>query len=90
MTNLFSHLAWYNIGHIDWEPWLPEVLVSADHFHHLEFPPHSDLHACLGQFLIADRKPSCGFARLNTHDIEFRHVDRRNDRQWQFRSTLFK
>jgi len=25
MINLFSLLAWCNIGHIDWEPWLPRV-----------------------------------------------------------------
>lgn len=90
MTNLFSHLAWYNIGYIDWEPWLPEVLVSVDHFHCLEFSPRSDLHTCLGQFLVAHREPSRSFARLNTRNIEFCHVDRRNDRQRQFRSTISK
>ncbi|CAF3831402.1 unnamed protein product, partial [Adineta steineri] len=27
MINLFSLLAWCNIGHIDWEPWLPRIFT---------------------------------------------------------------
>jgi hypothetical protein len=25
MVSLFSRLAWYNIGYIEWQPWLPQV-----------------------------------------------------------------
>jgi len=28
MINLFSLLAWCNIGRIDWEPWLPRVFEN--------------------------------------------------------------
>ncbi|CAF5181969.1 unnamed protein product, partial [Rotaria magnacalcarata] len=27
MVNLFSLLAWCNIGYIDWEPWLPRIFT---------------------------------------------------------------
>ncbi|CAF1351670.1 unnamed protein product, partial [Rotaria sordida] len=27
LINLFSNLAWYNIGYIDWEPWLAQIFT---------------------------------------------------------------
>lgn len=27
MINLFSFVAWYNIGYINWEPWLPKIFT---------------------------------------------------------------
>ena len=88
MINLFSLLAWCNIGHIDWQPWLSRVRVYVERSTALMRSSYLDFYTYSEKSLAARRQNSSVSSTVPLFNVKHHNVDCGHDGQRELVSAV--
>ena len=80
MMMIFSSLAWNNIGHINWEPWLPQVREEI--FHPSPLNLSLDLHTVTSRVFTSNWEDASLFSGLFVFLHNVIEMDYFDDGKW--------